>query len=242
MKGIKLGFVLGLDLTIMIGMLNFGFGIASWNSLQTPFAVRYGWTDTQTTTWSVVLTTGVTSGMIVGSLLAGVFMKRNTKRNLILAMNILLLLGTGLSLVDNLYIMTVGKVLYGIGIGGLIVYCPGYMNEMAPVEVKGPFGTITNVAACVGILVPALFALWIPEKKDLLADSFYVTNYWRVVWAFPVVTVLLQTLLLTTVFAYDTPSELKSMMKKEDLAKLMSRMYEEEEIETRTQAIQVQSI
>ena len=97
MKGINLCFVVTFDLTIMIGMFNFGFGLASWNSLQTPFAMRYGWTDT---TWSVVLTTGITVGAMIGTILGNLLMTRFTKRKLIISMNMLLLAGTALSLVD----------------------------------------------------------------------------------------------------------------------------------------------
>jgi MFS family permease len=102
-----------------------------------------------------------------------------------------LILGSGLSLVDNLYIISLGRLLYGVAIGIFSVCCPAFMNDLAPTELKGPLASITNIQMGLGMLAPFLFGLAIPEQKILDEDSLYVQEYWRVVWAFPMFMALL---------------------------------------------------
>jgi MFS family permease len=64
------------------------------------------------------------------------------KRKMFLVMNLFVVLGSALSLIDNMTVICVGKFLYGIAAGGMTVYSPNYINEIAPTELKGPLGAI----------------------------------------------------------------------------------------------------
>lgn len=55
--------------------------------------------------------------------------------------------------------------------------------------------------------------------------SFISDDYWRVLFAFPIGTALLQTILMLTVFNYDTPKYLKQHNEKAKLSELMGKIY-----------------
>ena len=168
--GISVGWLCAFDTVIMIGMFNFGYGMASWNSLQTPFALRHQWDEETATYWATIVTTGMTVGGCIGALTAGYMMSLADKRTLILCSNALLIAGSGLTLIDNMYLISVGRLLYGVAIGHFSVYCPCYMNDLVPPELKGPMAGITNIQVCLGILAPFIFGYWIPEKVQLEKD------------------------------------------------------------------------
>jgi len=48
-----------------------------------------------------------------------------------------------LTLVDNYTVFVVGRAFYGIACGGFSVFCPKYISEVSPSEVKGPAGCLS---------------------------------------------------------------------------------------------------
>ena len=108
-----------------------------------------------------------------------------------MAMNILLIIGSGLSLVDNMAFICVGKFLYGLSVGGFTVYAPNFINESVPIKHKGPFNSMLNAMIALGLLIPLPFGLWIPNDAVTHVDTFWIQQYWRVIWAFPILLALL---------------------------------------------------
>ena len=72
----------------------------------------------------------------------------------IMLMNLIVIIGGLLTLIDNISIFIVGRALYGIAAGGYSVFCPKYISEVSPSELKGPLGCLTQICVCFGILVP----------------------------------------------------------------------------------------
>ena len=147
-------------------------------------------------------------GMMTGSLTSGCLMTKFSKWTLLMAMDLILILGSGLTLIDHMAVITVGKFLVGITVGGFSVYCPMMLNELVPIELKGPFLSTAQVSIGLGVFAVALLGLAIPEKPA--KDSFYVQEYWRWVWGFQIFLALVQMLLLLIVLKSDTPVELKA--------------------------------
>jgi len=147
-------------------------------------------------------------GLVTGSMTSGCLLGRWSKWTLMMAMNAVLITGAGLTLIDQMYVITVGKFLCGYAVGGMSVYCNQFMNELVPIEHKGPFLSMAQVAIGVGLFTSALFGLAIPAEYK--KDSFYVQDYWRWVWGFTIVIALIQVILLLTLLNFDTPVELKA--------------------------------
>jgi MFS family permease len=64
------------------------------------------------------------------------------KYNMILVMNALIVVGSGLCMIDLMPVIAVGRLLIGIAAGAFSVMCPQFLAELSPVEMKGPIGTM----------------------------------------------------------------------------------------------------
>jgi len=221
----NIGLLVAFTISTMIGIFNFGFSLASWNMFQTPFKIRLDWDEEETTKWSVALTVFLTFGLMTGSITSSYLMTKSSKWTLLMIMNLILILGTGLTFIDHMEIITVGKFLCGYAVGGMSVYCPMMLNELVPIELKGSFLSMTQVSVGLGIFSTSLFGLAIPENPA--KESFYVQEYWRWVWGFQIFLALVQVVLLLTVLNSDTPVELKARGDSIKLTQLMKRIYTE---------------
>jgi MFS family permease len=61
----------------------------------------------------------------------------------IMLMNLIVIVGCLLTLVDNVTVFIIGRGLYGVAAGGYSVFCPKYISEVSPTELKGPAGCLT---------------------------------------------------------------------------------------------------
>lgn len=123
--------------------------------------------------------------------------------------NVFVIVGAGLTLTPYVIPFYIGRGLYGIATGGFSCFCPKFIAEVAPTEVKGPAGALSQICICFGIVVPStlrmLFNVSTDEPYDL--DKSQMVVY--VLFAIPIVFGVLQILLMVTVFKYDTPNMLK---------------------------------
>jgi hypothetical protein len=172
---------------------------------------------------------------------AGFLMKYNSKRTLILYSNYLLLAGLTLSQVDEMHVICGGKLLIGLGIGGLSVYCPRIMNEVVPTEIAAIIGSSTHAWTIFGSLIASLLGASIPERSLLLNDpsSYYVQSYWRTISIFPLFTCLAQIAFFQLVMKHETPYEMRAMRRPDwkKIANEFSSIYSENQIDKRVEEI-----
>jgi hypothetical protein len=73
------------------------------------------------------------------------------------------------------------------------------------------------------------------------ADVALIPNwtYIRLMWGFPAIFLLLQIVLMLTVFRIDTPHELKHWGRHKELREVISKLYAESEIDVRISEIEV---
>lgn len=108
------------------------------------------------------------------------------KWNLILLANAIFDIGVIITLINSPSIILVGRFIQGISAGSFTVLTPKFIDELAPIEYKGSFGTISQLGCTLGIFLVAAFCLPIPsDEADLVDGTFIVDQYWRVVWGFP---------------------------------------------------------
>jgi len=111
---------------------------------------------------------------MLSALSASFFMNKFGKWSLLMAMNVLMVLGSVLTLIDNMYVISVGRTIIGLSMGGFSVYSPNFINDTVPTELKGPLGGFINSGVAIGILIPALLGLWIPDNPAEEVNSFFV--------------------------------------------------------------------
>ena len=139
-----------------------------------------------------------------------------------------IILGAGLTLVPNFVSLCIGRVIYGLAVGGFSVFCPKFIAETAPIEVKGPAGALSQICITFGILVAFMVGLGIGDVDTDDVGSFEIQSYWYIIFAIPIIIALLQILLLLTLFPYDTPVMLKTWKKDKELKELMTKIYIDE--------------
>lgn len=132
-----------------------------------------------------------------------------------------------------------GRILFGMAAGSITVYVPKYVEEVSPKEHKGTLGTYFQLILTFGIFLGPLIALPIPNKPacakpitaacqkelDDWGKDWYVNYYWHVMFALPIITSVIQLVLLTVVYPWETPNFYKERGQTDKLHQLMNRIY-----------------
>ena len=66
-------------------------------------------------------------------------------------------------MVPEFYSLCSGRFLFGVAAGMYSVVVPKFINETAPIELKGSYGAITQFYVTFGIMIAFLMALPVPS-------------------------------------------------------------------------------
>lgn len=114
-----------------------------------------------------------TLGGFLGALLAGPVATKYGRLLALRATTVFFILGpVGETLAATIPIMSIGRLLSGIGAGAAIVVGPIYISEIAPPGARGLFGAFTQIMTNVGILL-----------SQTLGYFLSVGNLWRIILA-----------------------------------------------------------
>jgi MFS family permease len=244
-SGIKKGFLLSFIFVIGLGAINFGYSIGVFNSMQKDFLIVFDIKSKEDRdTWVSIITTLCSLGAAIGSLTSGPFM-RFGKKNCIHVTNLIIIIGCSLTLIKIKEVVAAGRFLFGLAAGAFSVFVPSFINEITPTELKGPFGSSTQLLITFGILIANLLGIPFPDCLDVdcTADSnpykpgFIDDQFWRVLFAIPVGIAVIQSVLLFTVFSYETPKFLKMNGRKAELNAIMGRIYQPDQVSKRIEGI-----
>lgn len=83
------------------------------------------------------------------------------------------------------------------------------VSELSPTELRGPYGSFTQILITFGIMLAYFMGLVIPDKIKDDDHSFLVEGYWRILFGFPILLGIIQIILFLTIYNYDTPKHLK---------------------------------
>ena len=112
-----------------------------------------------------------TLGAAIGALCSG-FIASIGRWNCLILANFVLVVGVLLTLISEFSVLCTGRFIYGLAIGSFNVFCPKYIAEVSPIEVKGPCGALSEISVAFGILVAFCVGLGIGEAEDDDIDSF----------------------------------------------------------------------
>ncbi|RMJ25311.1 glucose transporter [Aspergillus sp. HF37] len=114
-----------------------------------------------------------TLGGFLGALMAGPVATKYGRLFALRATTVFFILGpVGETLASNIPIMSIGRLLAGVGAGAAIVVGPIYISEIAPPSARGFFGAFTQVMTNVGILL-----------SQTLGYFLSVGGMWRIILA-----------------------------------------------------------
>jgi len=117
-----------------------------------------GWNASETET-AVAAMTAV--GLGIGSFFGG-FLVSKGKREMIIMMNIIGAIGTSITLIDDFYAIIIGKAVFAIATGVLLVAAPLMLEETIPVQATGFYGSFTNIFVVLGLSTMMFMAGIIP--------------------------------------------------------------------------------
>eukprot|EP00970_Alexandrium_tamarense_P012913 scaffold3159_cov191-Alexandrium_tamarense.AAC.1 len=168
-------------------MFNMGYNISVMNAPE-PFVFP----GHSTSAWSMAVAAFCVGGPF-GSVLAGQWADQRGRRGALLLTTWLFIFG-GLvqSVAPSLSVVILARMLIGVASGASTVLVPVYLGELAPPNLRGVIGTLTQFALVIGIF----FA-------DLVGFLFANANQWRYMFALTTVMALLQ--LALTPFLLESP-------------------------------------
>lgn len=103
---------------------------------------------------NVVVQSVTVAACAAGALGAGMVVQYGRLKCLLVA-NLLCIVGCVCQVFYKQYaLFNVGRVLYGLAVGGFSVFSNQYVSEIAPKEVSGPAGSLMQVSVVVGGLIP----------------------------------------------------------------------------------------
>jgi len=112
-----------------------------------------------------------TLGGLVGALMAGPMATKYGRLFTMRLTTMVFILGPAAeAFATNIPIMSIGRILSGIGAGASTVVCPIYVAEISPLEKRGLYGAFTQIMTNIGILTTLLLGYFLSHG-----------NYWRII-------------------------------------------------------------
>lgn len=168
-------------LCAMLAAFQYGYHTGVLNVPEATIMASLQLTQSQ---WACVVSVFCVGGLL-GSHVGGVFSDRIGRKNFLLCNNSLFLLGSLLeSLSVNFTTLFLGRLVLGLGCGGVTVVVPLYLGEIAPAHLRGSLGTMNQFSIVVGILVANLLGK--PLASGLL---------WRILVGMSIVPCIVQLML-----------------------------------------------
>jgi MFS family permease len=127
----------------------------------------------------------------------------------------------------NVYLICLGRLVFGICGGIFGVALPRMIEETVPHQLLGPFGVITNLSVNTGGLIAIMMGLGLPDDpKDPVMKT---TNFWRVIFGLPWVFQAFTIPALLFIVKEDSIKFLLNRGNEDEALRLIKRVYHRDE-------------
>ena len=214
-----------------MGCANVGFVIAGNNTVGGILAVKLDWGDNDTMNNTAISSAGV-SGLIIGSFIINPILNRIGRRRSIIWTS----LGCAVGIIPTIFLslaaILIGKFIFGLAAGGLIVASSLYLNESVPSDYSTTFGFTTNFGVICGIMICLVMGAALPDPKtDAVAAND--DKFWIVISAFPALIGGINAILWIFIFKLESVAACLSADEGSDLAEQgkvhVSKIYKDDE-------------
>lgn len=151
--------LLANTLLASLGSFNFGYNISAVNTPAQTFINCPG----EASVWSCFLVSRdewayvaamMCAGAIIGSMVASPLTGKIGRLGSVLAANLPYGLGIlCLALAQNYWMLIIGRILIGVGVGVACITVPLYLTEISPAPSRGLIGSVHQMMICLGLLV-----------------------------------------------------------------------------------------
>jgi MFS family permease len=124
----------------------------------------------------------------------------------------------------NLEMYMLLRIVQGMCAGIYSALVPLIIKELAPFELSGVFGVFPQLFITVGIFVSCFLSFVLSQIYDDPTGS----SYWRFIFAFSLVTLVIQTFALKFIFPFETPKYLIENNDESKARQLISYIYRPE--------------
>ena len=186
-------------LALGVGLLQLGFGIAGNNQTANIIAAKFEWSTEETQFYNSVINVCSVVGMGTGSIAGGLIIPIGRRKTLII-FNLFSMVALGITLIENVWAISVGKLLFGFSAGVISIAAPKMLDETVPAHLVGAFGIMTNFYIAFGILLNFLLGLGLPQDPLLYSQD----QFWRISYGFPILLCVVQLVCCFGILKHDS--------------------------------------
>jgi MFS family permease len=159
-------------------------------------------------------------GLLIGSVFAGSLISYGRHRAIIF-MDVLVILGTGISLIMTIPTIIIGRFLSGFAAGVLTAAMTKCIVETIPPNIANSFGASTAISINFAGVICLVLGLALPDDPTQYKND----PNWRLIYGFPFIFATLQILLLVVVFKYEPVNYCIRKDKDTDARKFIELIY-----------------
>ena len=167
-------------------------------------------------------------GIAIGSIIGGVLVGKGRRIN-IMIFNIVAILGSAMSTISNFWVLLAGRFIFGFSSGVLLCATPKMIEETIPAHLQDyGFATSTNMIINCSIAVSMIMGIGMPSDEDDLKT----TNYWKIMYLFPVPFCLITLFLSAFIFRHDSVNFHVERGQKPQAMAMLRKLYPDQEDST----------
>ena len=220
-------FFLFMSINISLGTFLMGYFLIVYNPLQLIIKHQYAWNDDSTQNiYEGLITAVIPLGAAIGSLFSSYIFKFLGKKKSCFLVDFLCIIGSGLTLIELMPCLLIGRLLCGITAGVNSILVGLYIREICPSELSDFFGSLASFSLNIGIFACFLLGFNTLSEDDLEIGK--TDQWWRLMFGLPIVISLIRSLFIKFVFNYDSPIYLISNGEHLEATNTLKKFYKPE--------------
>ena len=165
------------------------------------------------------------TGIAVGSIIGGVLVGRGRRLNIII-FNLIAILGSGMSIVTNFWVLMAGRFIFGFSSGVLLCATPKVIEETIPAHLQDyGFSTSTNMIINIFVAASMMMGIGMPDAEADLRT----TDYWKIMYLVPIPFAVLTLILALFVYKQDSVNFHVERGQRGPAMLMLQRLYPDEE-------------
>ena len=225
-------FFLFLSLNASLGTFLLGYFLVVYNTLQTQlqYLLYENSSSTTETIYESLITAAIPLGGCFGSLFSSHLFIIFGRKNSFIFIDVVCFLATILTIFESLTCIILGRFICGFCCGVNSSLLGLYIKEISPNSELGDyFCSFLNIAINLGILIAFFFGLNVISDADLALG--YMDDWWKFMFAFPMIFCFLRSFFILWKFNYETPIYLLQTNNFDEALNVIKELYNEEYVD-----------